>query len=111
MATEEPDGVAVPIVWVGADDLPVYHANQFVAQVSNGEVFLTVGEMVPPAIVGATVEERREQAEAIQYVPVKPVVRLAFSPTRLNELISILQITKENHEAQGKVFGDPRDNA
>lgn len=111
MATEEPEGVAVPIVWVGADDLPVYHANQFVAQVTNGEVFLTVGQMVPPAIVGSTVEERREQAEAIQYVPIKPIVRLAFNSARLAELISILQITKDNYEAQGKAFGDPREDA
>jgi hypothetical protein len=110
MATDEPDGVPVPIVWVGADDLPVLHANQFVAQVDKGEVFLTIGQIVPPAIIGSTVEERRQQAEAIQYVPVKPVARLAFNPARLNELISVLQITKDNHDKQGEVFGDPRNS-
>jgi hypothetical protein len=105
---EEPESVNVPVVWVGAEDVPVLLANQFVAQVDKGEVFLTVGQLVPPAILGATPEERRQQAENIQFVPVKPIARIAMTPTRLRELISVLEITMANHEKQEKTFGDPR---
>jgi hypothetical protein len=98
----------VPLVWVGAEELPVLFAKLFVAQVDRGEVFLTVGQVLPPAIIGATEQERREAAEAVQFVPVKPVARIAFNPTRLRELISVLEITMHNHEKQTEVFGDPR---
>jgi hypothetical protein len=42
------DGVQIPVVWVGADDLSVHHVNQFVSTVSPHEVFLTLGTIVPP---------------------------------------------------------------
>ncbi len=108
MAEEPPARIEIPVVWVGADEVPVFFANQFVAQVDRGEVFLTIGQLVPPAIIGSG-EEAREQAERIQYVPVKPVARIALTPTRLLELIEVLQITKANHETQSEIFGDPRD--
>jgi hypothetical protein len=107
---DDTDGIQVPVVWVGLDELPVLFANQFVAQVERGEIFLTVGQLQPPPIVGATEEERREQVENIAYVPVKPVARIAMAPSRLRELISILQITMSNHEAQSESQGDPRAN-
>jgi hypothetical protein len=106
--TEEPDSIQVPIVWIGAEELPVLFANQFVAQVEHGEVFLTVGQMTPPVILGATEEERRAQAENVQYVPIKPVARLGMTPAKLRDLISVLQITLDNHEKQEERFGDPR---
>lgn len=105
------DPIEVPIVWVGADELPVLYANQFVAQVDRDEVFLTVGQMLPPPILGATEADRRESAKTVQYVPVRPVARLAINPARLQELISVLEITKENLEKHKDVFGDPRDDS
>lgn len=109
MAEEERSGqIPVPLVWVGAEELPVLFLNQFIAQVDRGEVFLTLGQVVPPPILGQSEEERRQQAESIEYVPVKPVVRLGFTPARLQEFIQILQITLDNYEAQTRFFGDPR---
>ncbi len=110
MAAEDlpPSSVPVPIVWVGVDELPVFFANQFVAQVERGEIFLTVGQLVPPAILGNTDEERRQQLESLSYVPIKPVARIAFTPDRLQELSSILEITKQNYETQRRLLGDPR---
>jgi hypothetical protein len=107
--TEEPQRVEVPVVWVGADEVPVYFANQFVAQVDRGECFLTIGQMLPPVLVG-TLDERREQAENLQYVTIRPVARIAFTPDRLRELISILELTAQNYEQQSEIFGDPRDD-
>lgn len=109
MADEQPlENFRVPVVWVGADEVPVFFANQFVAQVERGEVFLTVGQLVPPAILPGPPEAFREQAERIQYVPVQTVARIALTPARLQDLIQVLEITKANHEKQSEAFGDPR---
>src|SRR5690349_7009669 len=103
----EPQGVSVPIVWTGIEDAPAIFANQFIAQVDRGEVFITAGQMAPPVLVG-TLEERRHQAENIQFVPVQTVARIACTPSRLRELVNVLQITLNNYEEQEKLFGDPR---
>jgi hypothetical protein len=89
---------AVPLVWVGADDLPVHFANQFVSVVQANEIFLTIGSVVPPAILGSTVEERKAEVERITYVPVKPIARLGLTPAGLKQLIEVLQTTLEKHE-------------
>jgi hypothetical protein len=94
---DEGDG-RVPAVWVGADDLPVQFANQFISVVQPNEIFLTVGSLVPPAILGDTVEERMENAKKITFVPVKPIARLVLTPARLKELIKVLQDSLENYD-------------
>lgn len=107
MATEEPPpegSVRVPVVWVGAEDLPVHFVNQFVGVVQPNEVFLTFGAIVPPAILGATEEERKQQAESIQFVQVKPIARLGLTPERLQELIKVLNTTLANYEKQQKAL-------
>lgn len=93
MATQEPDqeaGIPVPIVYVGAEDVPVLLANQFVIQHEQNEFVLTLGQVTPPILLG-TLEERREQAQKLAYVPVKVVARVAFTRERLVELIEVLQ--------------------
>jgi hypothetical protein len=90
--------ISLPLVWVGADDLPVNFVNQFLGVVQPNEIFLTVGSMVPPAILGDTLEEREATLRNITYVPVKPVARLGFTPARLRELIKVLQDTLSNYE-------------
>lgn len=96
--SEENMEFQVPVSWVGAEELPVLFANMFVGQVEadQGVFFLTVGQMVPPALVG-TQAERVEQAEQLSYIPVKPVARLAFTRERLEYLIAILQTNLDQH--------------
>jgi len=102
MADELPerDAISVPLVWVGTDDLPVQFLNQFVGLVQPNEIFLMLGSLVPPPIMGDTAEERKAQARSVPFVPIKPIVRLALTPERLKELISVLQQTMENYETQ-----------
>jgi hypothetical protein len=95
---DEGDGTAVPVVWVGADDLPVQFANHFVVTVQPGEIFLTVGTLVPPAVLGDTAEERKASVEKITYVPVKPIARLGFTPARLKELMKVFEVSLKNLE-------------
>ena len=97
MSESDEGSLTVPAVWVGADELPVQFLNQFLGIVAPNEIFLTLGTIVPPAIMGETMAERGEYAQRITYVPVKPIVRLGMTPQRLEEFIRVLQDTLKNH--------------
>lgn len=88
--SEEQNQVALPIVYVGAEDVPILFANQFVIQHSQQEFFLTVGPLQPPILLGKP-EEVQEQVKRLGYVPVKVVARLALTEQRLRELIKVLE--------------------
>ena len=98
MLSSDPQGIAVPVVWLGADEAPVKFANAFLAVVQPNEIFLTIGSYTPPPIVGATVEERAEMARKVAVVPIKPIARVGMTPARLNELIGVLQEALRNYE-------------
>ena len=96
---EQDAGRSIPVTWVGAEDLPVLFVNSFVGQVEveQGVFFLTIGQMVPPALIG-TPEERAEQLEQVSYVPVKPVARLALTRERLEYLVQILHTNLDQYD-------------
>ena len=79
------------MAWIGAEELPIHLVNQFFCQFNQDEFILTIGQMVPPALVAPTAEERLEQAQQISYVHIKPLARLAFTRQRLVELVATLQ--------------------
>jgi len=87
----------VPLTWVDADDVPVFFANQFIIQHHQDEFILTVGQMVPPPLIG-TLEEREDQLEQLDFVPVKPLARIAFTHARLVELVQALEGNREIYE-------------
>lgn len=95
----------VPLTWIGAEDFPLLFANQFVVQIHEGTFFLTVGQMVPPALVG-TPEERAEQLEQIAYVPVKPIARLTLTPDDARRLSSALNANLDQLEQAQYEEGD-----
>lgn len=103
-----PRAFDVPGAWVGADELPVHFANAFVALVGPNAIFLNVGASVPPNISGDTIEEQERQVAAIQFVPIKPVVRLALTPVGLDELIALLEETRNNYAALRKALEDKK---
>ena len=88
-AAEEPESIAVPIVYVGADEVPVHYANSFIVQHQQNEFFLSIGTLTPPILIGSP-DEVREQAKQISYVPVRVQARIAMTRDRLVELIGLL---------------------
>lgn len=91
--------IQVPITWVIPDEMPALAANQFLGQASGpGEIVLTVGFVQPPAILGATEEDRRAQAEKITFVPVQAVARLVMNRARLEQFRDVLSQTLANHD-------------
>lgn len=87
-AAEEPKKVtsgefAVALQWPQRDDLPTIYANQLFISHAGAEFYLLFGEAVPPVIW--------DPASVPETIEVKPVARLAISPTamiRMNEVIN-----------------------
>ena len=98
MSEEARQGIHIPIVWAGTEDVPIVFVNQILGQVGlQDEVVLSFGQMTPPPLLGEP-EQQREQAEEIAFVSVKPVARVALTKAGLDDLIRVLQATRDNYQ-------------
>jgi len=105
----ESEGIQVPLVWVGAEDVPILYANTFISQFDqSGGFIVTAGQMNPPALIG-TPDEMRAQAEQVTFVPVRVAARLALTQSKMLELVQVLQLNLEQFESMNKMKGDPRE--
>jgi hypothetical protein len=83
---------------MGAEDVPVLLANQFIGQVGQqNEVVLTVGQVVLPALLGNP-EQQIEQAREMSEVPIRILARLGLTRDGLDELIRVLEQTRVNYD-------------
>jgi len=102
--SSEGETFEVPLVFVGAEDVPVLLGNNFIIQHQQDEFILSVGQFTPPILVG-TLEERERVAKEITHLPVKIVARVAMTRQRLVELIEILQTNLKTFDEGHKVTG------
>lgn len=102
MPDDRPESLQPRLEWHPADEIPFLFVNQLIAQVNQGEVFLTFGQVSPPVILG-TPEEQRRQLSELESVPVRPIARLSMTPERLEEIIGVLVHTVERHRQQQEV--------
>jgi hypothetical protein len=108
---DDPRAIEVPGSWIGAEELPVQFANAFAGVVGPNAVFLNIGSVVPPGIVGDTEEELEAAARSLTFIPIKPIARLALAPAGLDELISTLEDTRTNYETLVKALKDQEGEA
>jgi hypothetical protein len=94
---DEGESRNVPVVWENLDSVPVLLANQFIIQHYQDEFILTLGQMVPPAILGDE-QARAAQLRAIEQVNVRPLARIAFTRARLVELVQALEAHREIYD-------------
>jgi hypothetical protein len=104
MAEEEAEELTIPLSFVGAEDVPVLYANQFVVQFMQDGFILTVGQLTPPILLG-TGEEKREKAKQLSLVPVKVVARLAIDRRRVEELVNLLRTQLERFDEEKRKGG------
>ena len=91
MADEAAEPFSLPLAWVDNDDTPVIYVNQFLMTgVTPDEFVLSIGQVAPPAVIGAP-EDQRKQLEQIPFAPVRTIVRIALTRQRLDELGEVLQ--------------------
>jgi len=93
MTDSLPQQIQLPVVWVGVEEEPVEMVNQFLGQVvAPDEIVVTVGHFSPPVVLGSA-EQQAEQLRNTPFVQVRPVSRFGLTPSRLRELVTILQTT------------------
>lgn len=93
---EQPQGdfFQLPLTWIDVDKTPAQFVNAILTQLDDfGDILVTFGQATPPALTGATPEENRKQMERVAYVPVRPIVRLSMSRSRLEQFVTSLQQT------------------
>jgi hypothetical protein len=108
---DAPEQIQLPVVWTGADDVPILYINAFVAQFDAdlGAHILTLGQLTPPALVG-TPDEIAEQVAELEFVTIKTVARLAITPAKMQEVIGSLQANVDQRERAATLRpGDPRE--
>ena len=81
----------VPVVYQGLDELPIMFSNIFLIQFgAKSEFILSFGQLAPPLILPGTEEERRAQADKIQFVSASMLSRFALTEDRFRELLKIM---------------------
>lgn len=96
--TPQPETRAIPVVWTGAEDVPMLLANAFLTQANQAEFIVTVGQIQPPMIFPGTSEEIAAQAESVRFVESRVVARIGLTRPRVKELIAALQTTLDNYD-------------
>src|SRR5215210_6526288 len=98
MTDETAAVISIPLAYIGAEDVPILYANNFVLQFERDEFVLVIAQHTMPIILHGTDEEKREAVRKIPYVPVKVVARVAMSRARTRELRDLLDRQLEQEE-------------
>jgi hypothetical protein len=97
-----PKGVSLRLAFVGADDVDIQYANQFVVQANDGELVIVVAQVAPPLLLGDG-DEVLAQAKTLPFVPVKVLGRYGVSIEKTKQLRDLLdrQITLAESQREG----------
>jgi hypothetical protein len=98
VSEQVPEGIELPLRWVGIEETPLLVANQFLGQVTPTDAILNVGEAIPPTILPSDLEQQGAQLEKYEYVTVKTIARLGLNRLTLEQLIGVLQQTLLNYD-------------
>jgi hypothetical protein len=100
--------VQAQLSWENLDQVPVFAANQFIAQLEVSDpqqgppaLVLTAGYLAPPLLPG-TPEEQRNAAAALKRLTVRPIARFSIPAARAAELAQIIQDLFQRLEAGGQ---------
>jgi hypothetical protein len=88
----------VPVKWV-EPETPVVFAN-FVSGIVDGlgDIIMSIGQLEPPLIVGATEEERIRAIEQVESVQGRILMRFSVSPERLRDMVERINQVLEVRE-------------
>lgn len=107
MMQESEQSLSLPVSWVEVDQADVVAANQFAMAYNptTGESVLTVGHVAPPMLLG-TEEDVRQQAEKIQFVPIRTVGRFSMTRSIAEALREVLQQHLARYDQEQREEGE-----
>jgi hypothetical protein len=86
----QPEGVSIPVAFVGVDDTTIQFANQFAVQFEREEIILVVAQFAPPILTGEP-DAVMEAARRVPLVPIRVLARYGMPVQRARELATVLQ--------------------
>jgi hypothetical protein len=94
------------VSWASAESLPLMFANAFVSQLGSqagtagppDAIYLTIGQLAPPLLVGTPEEVAQQAARFNGTVEVRPVARIVLSRERAAELGELLQTVIKQYD-------------
>ncbi len=90
--------VRLRLAWVDFEEADVLSANQIVSQFLEEGLFVVSFGMVTPPFLTGSADERKEQAEALGFLPVRTLARIALTPLGMRAMIDTLQANLEKYE-------------
>lgn len=99
MTDKDSKGVMLPIEWQHPEGIVSRYANNIVVQHTEHEFILSFFELKPPLLAGSP-EEQAAKLEALGAVQAECVARIIISPSRIQDLIEVLQRNYENYSAR-----------
>lgn len=103
MAEESREWMDIPVVWEGLENVPVVLVNNALGQVGQqDEIIVSFGQLTPPVLYG-DLEQQRDQARQIERLAVRPVARLGLTRASLDDLIRILNRTRDNYDRSQEI--------
>lgn len=98
---ELPEKYAVPILFEGADEVPIKHANCFFVVHTDDEFFITFAQAHPPYKLKIS----KEEVEELQRTGLKSrvIARIMISPVKMKEFLDALN---ENYDKFRRIRKD-----
>jgi hypothetical protein len=91
----------LPLLWDGLDSAEIFFVNQMIVQLgppgNEGEFILTLGQLHPPVLMGGQ-DANRAKLEALPYVTVRVVSKVAMPVSRVRELRDVLTQMLDTYE-------------
>ena len=102
-----PITVALPLVWIGAEETDITFVNSIAVQPQGDEVIILFGQQSPPLLFGEPADIAKKARE-LKHVPVKMAIRLGTTRARLAEFADVLQRSVAAMEEFDKVTAAAR---
>lgn len=97
---QKSQGIEIPIDWE-SPHAPVVFSDSVVVRNTGHEFILYFYQVLPPLLVG-TPEQQEEQIKKIDALKAFNVASVMIAPTRIPELIRLLQRNHENYQNEKK---------
>jgi hypothetical protein len=94
----------IALVWRPSEDLPTMYANQMLISHSGPEFYLIFGEVITSAVSGDPFRET-----PVTELPVKPLVKIAITPTMMIEMANIISGNVEKFKETIKAAMEQRE--
>lgn len=102
----ELEPIQVPAVWTNVEDAPIFFANHIFVSLVEGQYLVTFGRSHTPYKLSWGDEELEQLKQ--RGIEIRPVVRLALSPSKIEPMIKAMRTILDRMQGQGSETEDEK---